>query len=382
MRVIYFDENATASPSRKANQLAAEWLMGPPANASSIHTQGRRARGAIELSRRQVASSLGVSPRHLTFTSGATEALHTVIMGVLSAGDHVLVSAVEHPAVWGALELVGAKVDVVPVDLWGRVSPADFSRKLTPHTRLAIMMAAQNEIGTIYPLKEVAERLGDVPLLVDAVQAYGKVQLKLEETGATYAVISGHKIGAPQGVGIIWGKDGAPFNPLIRGGSQERGRRAGTENVAAIVGIGAAASEIQERLDQMIEVRSLREILRAHLAMRGEKYAKVIGHFEDLSLESDLSPNWRQHGQLPNTLNLITPHIEGDLLLQQLDLMGFCLSTGSACASGALEPSPVLRALGFSSSESSRGLRVSMGVRSTRSDLEALIAGLDELLHH
>ena len=380
MKVIYLDENATATPSRVASEMASEWLRGPAANASSVHSRGRRARGAIEESRRHIAASLGVSSRHLTFTSGATEALHTLIGGVLSSGDHVLVSAVEHPAVWGALEGVGAEVEVIPVDAEGRVNPTHFGERCRESTKLAIMMAAQNEIGTIYPVRAIASQLGQVPLLVDAVQAYGKVKINLEETGATFAVISGHKIGAPQGAGVIWARGGAPFQPLLLGGAQERGRRAGTENVAAIVGLGVAAKHLESRLAKMKALRPLREELRGMIKQFGAQRAWALGAFTAVSSESDLTPSWLVHGQLPNTLAVLTPQQPGDLLLQRLDLAGFCLSSGSACSSGALEPSPVVRALGRSEDESSKLLRVSMGVETDPSDIEQLIAHLDELI--
>jgi cysteine desulfurase len=187
----------------------------------------------------------------LTFTSGATEALHTVICGVVNAHDHVVVSAVEHPATWGALRRAQADVSVVPVDRLGRVDPAQVQAALKPDTKLVIQMAAQNELGVVYPTQEIASVIDGVPLLVDAAQAYGKVPLDLSETGATYAVVSGHKMGAPLGVGALWCRDGEPFTPYLEGGAQERGRRAGTENVPAIVGFGVAADEVEERLHRL-----------------------------------------------------------------------------------------------------------------------------------
>ena len=366
------------------------WLSAPPANASSVHQWGRRARGAIEQSRRQIAQSLAVSPRHLTFTSGATEALHTVICGVLSAGDHVVVSAVEHPATWGALRHVGASVDVVPVNHKGQIDPDDFKACLKPHTKLGVMMAAQNEVGVIYPTYEVAQRLGEVPLLVDAAQAYGKTQLKLEDTGATYAVVSGHKMGGPLGVGALWCRGGEPFDPLLMGGAQERGRRAGTENVPAIVGFGAAANEVKERLEALRNTRNLRDQLRDQL--RDIDGVSILGGWADLDhLKSDLEDEinqdsddvlseswrgWRTHHQLPNTLYLSIPRLEGDLLLQHLDLQGYCVSSGSACSSGALDPSSTLLALGFDAHHARRGLRISMSPYTTDAELEGFVTCL------
>ncbi|MAD61898.1 MAG: hypothetical protein CMH49_10380 [Myxococcales bacterium] len=371
---IYLDENATASPDFEVMKAVYEWQISSPANASSIHTLGRRARGAIELSRRQLAQALGVSPRHLTFTSGATEALHTLIEGLLNPGDHILVSAVEHPAVWGALSKLDVDVEIIAVNSKGQVDPHDFVKAKRANTRLAIMMAAQNEIGTIYPIKSIAEALEDTPLLVDAVQAFGKISLKLEETGASYAVLSGHKVGAPQGVGVIWSRGGQSFTPLLKGGAQERGRRAGTENVSAIVGLGVAASRIDTRLKKQVTIAQKREQFRHTIQQQFQEYFTVVGEFlNDPDFEAIIfEPNWRQHGQLPNTLSLLAQQGEGDLLLQQLDLAGFCLSAGSACSSGALEPSPVLQALGFSTIQASRALRLSMGPMTSNEDLQAL----------
>lgn len=382
MAPIYFDENATATPHRFAIEQACSWLMGPPVNASSVHSLGRKARGAVELSRRHIAQALSISPRHLTFTSGATESIHTIIGSTVQSGEHVLVSAVEHPAVWGALAKAEADIEIIPVDGYGRVNPQEFTDRLRPNTRLAIMMAAQNEIGTLYPVKTIAQALGHVPLLVDAVQAFGKVELNLEETGATYAVLSGHKIGAPQGVGLIWSQGGTPFQSLFKGGAQERGRRAGTENIAAIVGFGAAASRISQRLASQVKVQQLREYLRLSLQKELSTVVSVLGQFDTDQSKPQLKPTWDTHGQLPNTLSLLASEKEGDLLLQQLDLAGFCLSAGSACSSGALEPSPVLLALGLSVKEASRGLRISMGPSSTKIEVEALFQALKTILVH
>ncbi len=377
-KLVYLDENATATPDPEVMKAVFEWQSTWPANASSVHSLGRRARGAIEQSRRQVAQALGVNSRHLTFTSGATEALHTLIAGLLKPKDHVIVSAVEHPAVWGALSKLDVEIEIIAVNEQGQVDPQDFRKAKKSNTCLAIMMAAQNEIGTIYPIKEIATALGNTPLLVDAVQAFGKLSLKLEETGASYAVISGHKVGAPQGVGAIWSKGGQSFSPLLKGGAQERGRRAGTENVSAIVGLGFAASRMEQRLKKQIDLVQLREKFRQNIQDLFPNEFSIVGDFstETSWEETILNPSWLRHGQLPNTLSLLALQGEGDLLLQQLDLAGFCLSAGSACSSGALEPSPVLQALGLSAKQASRGLRLSMGIQTSDEDLRALIRQL------
>ena len=367
---VYLDENATATPNLNAARAATDWILGVPANASSVHYAGRRARGAIERSRRQVAESLGVNPRHLTFCSGATEGLHTLIRGHLSLGDHAVVSAVEHPAVWGALESAQVDYTIVPVNREGAISPQHFVEALRPDTKLVIMMSAQNELGVIYPIKEIASAVAPIPLLCDAVQAWGKIPLQLEETGATFAVLSGHKIGAPIGVGVIWSKGGHLFQPLLRGGSQERGRRAGTENVAAIVGIGVAAEELPQRIKQMERVQELRDALQEQVIRELSHEFKIYGAFHN--------KEQRGHSRLPNTLSLGATHIPGDLLLQSLDLEGYYLSSGAACTSGALEPSPVLLALGLTSQEASRGIRISLSPYTTEEEIWCFFKVLKE----
>lgn len=378
--VIYLDENASATPSPRATEAATMWLSGPPANASSVHRLGRSARGAVEQSRRDLAMSLGVSPRHITFTSSATEAIHTVICGLLTPDDHVVVSAVEHPATWGALRRSGAETTIVPVDALGRINPDHFRAALRPNTKLAVMMAAQNELGVTYPTRLVAEVIGDIPLVVDAAQAYGKVELSLPETGATFAILSGHKMGAPLGVGALWCREGEPFDPLLLGGAQERGRRAGTENIPAIVGFGVAAREVKGRLSSLLTASKPLRALRERVASLPN--VELLGTWGELR-ESDAQEEvgaWRAHGQLPNTLCLRLLRHEGDLILQRLDLEGYCVSSGSACSSGALEPSPVLKALGLSEEAARRGLRVSIGPTTSPDAIAQFTESLSRLI--
>ena len=356
--VIYLDENATATPYPPALELMYKWMKLGPSNASSVHQAGRRGRGAIEKSRRRVAESLGVNARHLTFCSGATEAIHQIILGYLKPSDHVIVSAVEHPAIWGALNRLGIEYSIVPVNDKGEINPFDFTRLIQPNTRLGIMMYAQNEIGTIYPIQEVAQALGKIPLLCDAVQAWGKLPLNLEECGAQFAVVSGHKIGGPMGVGVIWCKGGSTLNPLLQGGAQERGRRAGTENIASIVGLEAAVSAIPSRLAAMEKVRALKESLQSRLSLACPEL-----QFVGISSASTL----------PNTLCMVHPRLMGDLMLQRLDLLGICISSGSACSSGAFEPSPILLALGLSEELAKSGLRVSLGPNTIQEDIDRFI---------
>ena len=359
LSLLYLDENATATPYEPAIDAMYQWMKHGPSNASSVHQAGRRGRGAIELSRRKVAQSLGVNPRHLTFCSGATEGIHQIILGHLKKQDHVVVSAVEHPAVWGALKKAQVEYSVIDVNAHGEIDPAEFKRKCKSNTRLGIMMYGQNEIGNLYPIKQIVEQLGEIPLLCDAVQGWGKVPLNLEESGARFAVVSGHKIGGPMGVGVVWCKGGSSLNPLLQGGAQERGRRAGTENIAAIVGLGVAAEAIPLRLQEMDQVREYKNQLR-------ERLVHAFPHLQVLGVSD---PN----RSLPNTLCIVDHQIQGDLMLQRLDLMGVCISSGSACSSGALDPSPVLLALGLDDKTARSGLRISLGPSITQADIDRFV---------
>lgn len=346
---IYLDHNATALPLPEAAAAAAEWL-GRPANPSSIHGSGRRARAAVEAARRQVAASLGGAPAGVVFTSGATEALHLGLR-LAPRGGHVVVSAVEHPAVFGACRARGVDVSVVPVDAAGRLRVADVAAAVEPDTALVVVMRAQNELGNLYPVGEIARAVAPVPVLCDAVQAWGKVPLEVSTLGAALVAVSGHKIGAPPGVGALYVQPGLALDPLLFGGPQERGRRAGTENVAGIVGLGVAASRVADRLAAMPAVAARRDRLRA-------VFAEAV-------------PGFVVHGEpgLPNTLACRVEGLEGDLLLAALDLAGVELSSGAACSAGGVEPSPVLRALGLDEGAARRGLRLSLGPETTDAEV-------------
>lgn len=359
--MIYLDHNATAAPLPEAAQAAAAWLAGPPANPSSVHAAGRRARAAVERARRAVAAALGASPGEIVFTSGATEALHQAVADRVAPGQHVVASAVEHPALFGALERRGARITRVPVDGAGRLRVEDVVAALEPGTALVAVMAAQNEIGTLYPVRVVAAAVAPVPLLCDAVQAFGKVPLDVRALGCAAAVVSGHKIGAPPGAGALWTPAGRAPRALLAGGPQERGHRAGTENVPAIVGFGVAAEHLPQRLDAMAAVAARVDRLRAGLSG---------------------VPGVRFHGApgLPNTLAFRVEGVAGEALLQAFDLEGVCLSSGSACSAGGLDPSPVLLALGLDAATARGGLRASLGPETTDADIERVLTLFPQLV--
>lgn len=359
---VYLDHNATAPLTPAARAAMVAWLTGPGGNPSSVHRLGRGARAAVEQARRQVAGALGVVPGELTFTSGATEALHLAVVGVVPPGGHVVASAVEHPALFGACAVAGARVTTVPVNGQGQLDPEAVARAVTPDTALVAVMAAQNEIGTLLPVAEVAVRVR-VPVLCDAAQAFGRIPLQFHALGCHLGVVSAHKLGGPQGAGALWVAPGFALRPWIAGGPQERGRRAGTEHVAALVGFGAAAAAVPERLAQMARVAALRDRFEAGLV-----------RLPGVCLHGDLQ------ARLPNTSAWRFEGVPGDVLLEALDLEGFFLSGGSACSSGAVEPSPVLRALGLSAEEARGGLRASFGPENTEADVDGVLAVLPGLV--
>lgn len=362
MQPIYLDHNATTDPSPAVVEAMIPWL-GRAANASSVHAPGRAARGAVETARRAVAASLGGAPAEVIFTGGATEALHLAIAGTVRPGQRVVISAVEHPAVAGACAVAGAEIVRVPVDAEGAISPTAYVQACEG-AALAVLMAAQNEIGRLYPVQAVAEAIAPCPLLCDAAQLWGRASIDVSALGATMVAVSGHKIGGPQGVGALWVRRGHALRPHLAGGAQERGRRAGTENVAGLAGLGVAAERLPGRIDAMADIRRLRDQLAVSLAERIEGWI----------------PHGRPEAGLPNTLAGRITGVDGDILLAALDLEGIYISSGSACSSGSVEPSSVLLAMGLSPEEARGGLRISLGPRTSAEEIARVIEVLPRVV--
>jgi len=302
---------------------------------------------------------MGARPSELIFTSGATESLHLGVASLAPRGSHVVCTAVEHPAVYGALEAIEARVSRVPVDPNGRLSIEAISQAIESDTALVVMIGAQNEIGNIYPVRTVVEAVAPCPVLCDAVQWFGKLPLAVDDWGCAGVAVSGHKIGGPMGAGALWLREGVEAKNVLFGGPQERGRRAGTENMSGIAGFGVAAAATSARVAEMNRVTALRDDLeRAVLEIPG---CKVHGD---------------PHNRLPNTLSFRFVGLEGDLILQGLDLEGIRISSGSACSAGSVEPSPVLMALGLDERAARGGLRVSMGPETSAADVATLVEHL------
>lgn len=351
----YLDHAATSELLPEVLDAMRPWL-GAPANPASVHGPGRAAAAAVDRAREEVAALLGRPAAGIVFCSGATEANHTAIRGAWASGSRrFAVAAVEHPSVHGALEAVGAEVVPLPVGRDGRIRP-----ELDVPVDVLAVMAVNHETGVRQPVGEaaaVAARLG-ARLHVDATQGAGKGTIGGLDAAWT-VVLSAHKLGGPAGVGALSLRGGDPFPALLTGGKQERGRRAGTVNVAGAVGFGAACRIARARERERLERwRGLAERLRAGLDALG---ARQVGARE---------------GTVPSTTTVVFGGIRGDALVQALDLAGIAVSSGAACASGAVGPSPVLAAMG--DPEPAGGLRISFGPSTEEADVEAVLAALGE----
>jgi len=375
---VYLDHNATTPLDRRVRDAMLPWLGQRHGNPSSVHAFGRAARDAVETARGHVAALLGGAPLEVVFTASGTEANNAVLLGVgRSSGfrGRVVISAFEHPSVRAACALLAETgMEVVAVrprsdgavavdDLLAAVDAAGAGQAgETGPTRLVCLMLANNELGTLQPVTRVAAacRQRGVPVLCDAVQAVGKIPVDVGRLGVDYLTLGGHKFHGPPGVAALWVRGGAELPPLLVGGSQERRRRAGTENVPGVVGLGAAARLADEEIEQR----------RFHLAALRDRFEAGVRRLEGARLHCADSP------RLPNTSHVAFAGVEGEALLIRLDLAGFAVSTGSACASGSVEPSVAMRALGVPADEALSSLRVSFGMPNTVDQVDRFLAVL------
>jgi len=369
--MIYFDHNASTPVRPEAREAMAEALAGPGANPSSAHSLGQRARAAVERAREQVAALVGARPEAVTFVSGGTEGDHASVIGMALAlekrGRAIAISAIEHHAVHGAgevLERIGFRVTHLPVDARGFLDPASVPAAASGHTLVAVMLA-NNETGVIQPVAEIAARARAAGLAVqcDAVQAAGKIPVDFAALGVDALVISAHKLAGPKGVGALILRDGAPYEPLFRGSAHERGRRGGTENLPGIVGFGVAAE---------CAARELASERTRMLALRGRLEDGIRAALPDTAIHGERAP------RLPNTVNASFPGARSDHLLMALDARGVAVSAGAACASGAVEPSPVLKAMGVPRELAVCALRLSMGRTTTAEEVDRVVAAIGE----
>ncbi len=366
---FYFDHNATTPVSPEVFQAMAPVLTEVFGNASSIHSYGQHARKLLDQARRDVASLIGASAQEIVFTSGGTEADNTALFGFGRPG-HVITTSVEHPAILQASAQLPS-VTAVPVDASGRVDPADIRRAIRPRTRLISVMHANNELGVVQPVAEIAEIARSEGILMhsDGVQAPGKMPVDVKALGVDLYSISAHKIYGPKGIGALYVRKGTPLPALIFGGPQEHKLRAGTENVAGAVGFGCAARWMLE-----------------HGAAEAARLAVLRDRLEQgiLSRVPDAHVNGARESilRVPNTSNIRFDGIDSEPLLIALDLRGFAVSSGSACSSGATEPSHVLAAIGLTREQARSSVRFSLGRSNTREQVDALIEAVVQVVAH
>ena len=369
MNRIYMDNAATTPLDEQVLACMTDCMRSLWGNASSVHSVGREAKRALEAARRQVAKAIGAaSPQEIYFTSGGSESDNWAVKGAAFAGrregrNHIVTTAIEHHAVLHAcqwLESQGFRVTYLPVDGEGRVSAADVERALTPETCLVSVMTANNEVGTLQPVDEIGRicRAHGVLFHTDAVQAIGAVPVDVQAMQTDMLSLSAHKFHGPKGVGALYIRKGVKIDSLLHGGAQERGHRAGTENLPGIIGLGKAielaTADVSTNAAHMAR---LRERLITGLTERVPG-ARLNGH-----------PTLR----LPGNANLSFNGVEGEALLLRLDLAGVAASSGSACTSGALDPSHVLMALGLSPAQANGSIRLTLSTSTTDADVDAVL---------
>jgi cysteine desulfurase len=369
MRRIYLDNNATTPVLPEVFEAMRPYFGEEFGNASSIHHHGQQTRAAVEDARESVAALLGCRASEIVFTSGGTEADNLAIAGLVGAGDHIITSSVEHHAVLLAckhMEEVGAEVTVLPVDGHSLVDPDDVRRALRSNTKLISVMMANNETGVVQPVEEIGRIAGEAGVCfhTDAVQAAGKVEIDVKRIGCDVLSISGHKIHAPQGVGALCVRKGLRLKPLFYGGRHERSRRAGTENVPGIVGLGKAAQIAKEALERGDDQKMA--------VMRDRFQQRILAHVEEAAVNGDGA------ARVPNTCNIRFDHIDGEAMVIALDLKGLAVSTGAACSSGAIEPSHVLVAMGLRRDQARASIRFSLGKQTVAEDIDIALALVPE----
>jgi len=372
--MIYLDHNATTPMDERVLEKMLPYLEGFYGNLSSVYRFAQESRRAVEDAREKLANLLNASPNEIVFTGSGTEADNTAIKGVAYAyqdkGKHIITSKIEHHAVLHAceyLEKKGFEVTYLNVDSQGLVDLEQLKKSIRDDTILISIMHANNEIGTIEPIKEIANIAHEQAALfhTDAVQTVGKIKIDVADLDVDLLSLSSHKFYGPKGVGALYVKKGVKFEPLLHGGGHEKGRRSSTENVAGIVGLGAAACVAQSEMEQEEKgIGRLRDWLEQELCKRIPE-VKVNGH---------------KQKRLYNTLNICIHHIEGESILINLDFEGICASSGSACTSGSLDPSHVLLALGLKHEVAHGSVRFSLGKNTTKEQVEKVVEVLPQIV--
>jgi cysteine desulfurase len=368
-RRIYLDNSATTPVLPEVLEVMCPYFGEHFGNASSIHHHGQETRAAVERARDSVALLLGCRAAEIVFTSGGTEGDNLAISGLASDGDHIITSSIEHHAVLHAckhLEETGCEVTYLPVDTRSLVDPDDVRRALRPNTKVISIMLANNETGVLQPVEEIGKIAAeaDVYFHVDAVQAAAKVPIDVKKLGCDSLTISGHKMHAPQGVGALYVRKGTHLQPLFYGGRHERSRRAGTENVPGIVGLGRAAEIAMQGFERGDDKKMS--------ALRDRLQQGILAQVDEAGVNGEGAP------RVPNTSNIYFDHIDGEAMVISLDLKGLAVSTGAACSSGAIEPSHVLTAMGLGSDRARASIRFSLGKQNTAEDIDLALALVPE----
>jgi cysteine desulfurase len=369
LRRIYLDNNATTPVLPEVLEAMRPYFGEHFGNASSIHHHGQETRAAVERARDSVALLLGCRAAEIVFTSGGTEGDNLAISGLTREGDHIITSSIEHHAVLHAcrhLEEMGCEVTYVPVDSRSLVDPDDVRRALRTNTKLISIMMANNETGVLQPVDEIGRIAAEAEVYfhTDAVQAAAKTPIDVQTIGCDALSISGHKIHAPQGVGALYVHKGSHLQPLFYGGQHERSRRAGTENVPGIVGLGKAAELALQSFARGDDKKM--SVLRDRLQQG------ILAQVEDAAVNGEGAP------RVPNTSNISFDHVEGESMVISLDLKGLAVSTGAACSSGAIEPSHVLTAMGLRADRARGSIRFSLGKQNTDDDIDFALALVPE----
>jgi cysteine desulfurase len=370
--MIYLDNNGTTPLLPEVLEAMLPCFIESFGNASSMHAGGRRALASLRQARKSVASFLGCRPTEIFFTSGGTEGDNLALKGMVSTGDHIITSAIEHSAIWQSclyLKQIGAEVTRVGVTKDGLVDPAEVRAALRPNTKLISIMMANNETGVLQPVEEIGRiaREADVWFHTDAVQAAGKVPINADRIGCDLLTITAHKIHGPQGTGALYVRRGTPLRPQLHGGHQESGRRPGTENIASIVGLAKACEIAQRGLEDGFVDRLCQ--------WRDKLETAVLTQIPDAGVNGQRAP------RVANTSNIYFDRVGGDALVLALDEQEIAVSRGAACNTGEVEPSSVLMAMGLSGERSRSSVRFSLGKTNTEQDVDRLIAVLPDVVH-
>jgi len=373
VKTVYVDNNATTKVAPEVLEVMLPFFSEYYGNPSSMHFFGGQVQKNVDEARSKVAEFLGAEPSEIVFTSCGTESDNAAILGTLDSYPekrHIITTRVEHPAVGNVSTYLGRKgyrVTELSVDREGRLDPDELRESLTDGTAMVTVMYANNETGVIFPVEEIGEivKARGIPFHTDAVQAAGKIPLNMKKSKLDMLSISGHKLHAPKGIGVLYIRKGTKFSPFLIGGHQEKGRRGGTENVPYIIGLGKACELAQKHLnEENTKVKALRDYLEAKLL---EKIPNTLVNGERVN-------------RLPNTTSLSFEYVEGESILLLLSDLGICASSGSACTSGSLEPSHVLRAMGVPFTAAHGSIRFSLSIYSTKEEMDYIIEHLPPII--